>query len=167
MSLGLSKTERYVLPLFPALEVLAGLGWYSFIELLEDVWDVKARKSLGLWVGASTLILILQAGFSLPYSPYYLSYYNPLIGDGQQVARRQKRRPRVAGRLDHFHSGQGRKLLRQFGPTRGREHLPLGGGVLGDYEVDSRAFRAGAAQLASGIRRSSRHDADYLDVSLP
>jgi len=85
MSLALTKTERYVLPLFPALEVLAGLGWYSFIELIGDVWGITARKSRDLWVRASAFILILQAGFSLPYSPYYLSYYNPLIGGGQQA----------------------------------------------------------------------------------
>ena len=86
ISLGGIKYDRYLLPIYPALEILAAeglcqvaqrtklkeLGWIShtFGLRLERPWTLLV------------LVLALQAGFALPHYPYFLTYYNPACGGG-------------------------------------------------------------------------------------
>lgn len=75
MTLGDKKFDRYLLPIYPALEVLAAVG----------LCELEGRLSPRLIVGKALPfgVLLLQTLFSLPHYPYYLSFYNPLIGGGQ------------------------------------------------------------------------------------
>jgi len=68
------KLDRYLLPIFPALEIAAGVGLYRLAE------SVGRRLSPYIFPLASVIILILQTAFALPHHPYYLTYYNPLLG---------------------------------------------------------------------------------------
>src|SRR5207237_85444 len=87
MTLGPKKFDRYTLPTWPALLVLSAAGWKGMF------WDV------GDWLGSrwgkitpaglAGLRGVLLAGLLaleiIPlarYHPYYLSYYNPLLGGG-------------------------------------------------------------------------------------
>jgi len=86
MSAGGIKYDRYLLPIHPALEIVAAEGlcqmaqWAKFKQLgrtahtsvlgLERPWALPA------------LVLALQAGFVLPHYPYFLTYYNPAFGGG-------------------------------------------------------------------------------------
>jgi hypothetical protein len=78
MTLGPKKFDRYLLPILPALVVLASLGWWL---LLQRVRQPIGR--LGLSVGLVTLAILPLA---LTY-PYPLSYYNPLLGGGPAAQR--------------------------------------------------------------------------------
>ncbi len=78
MTLGPKKFDRYVLPTWPALIILAAAGWDALLERIPRIWIRRAILSLGL---ATELILL---GW---FHPYYLSYYSPLFGGGQVAQR--------------------------------------------------------------------------------
>ncbi|MEO7911391.1 MAG: glycosyltransferase family 39 protein [Roseiflexaceae bacterium] len=87
MTLGPKKFDRYTLPTWPALLVLSAAGWKW---LLWDAMTWLSRRwphiRASVWAGArGVLIALLLALEIIPlarYHPYYLSYYNPLLGGG-------------------------------------------------------------------------------------
>jgi hypothetical protein len=78
MSLGAKKFDRYLIPIFPPLDLLAGIGWTA---LLGWLWG-RSRQPLGRWaaVGLGVLAIGSQAYLAGSTYPYYLTYYNPLLG---------------------------------------------------------------------------------------
>jgi hypothetical protein len=100
MTTGAKKFDRYLLPIFPILDILAALGLLALIELvvaplvacvpgrlkssLRNHDPLRLRfRTFALGLG---LVLLLQGGFALPHYPYYLTYYNPLLGGIRQAA---------------------------------------------------------------------------------
>jgi 4-amino-4-deoxy-L-arabinose transferase-like glycosyltransferase len=81
MSLGAKKFDRYLLPAFGPLDIVAALGWLGLVEgrLL------PARRLAGSALLAGAL-LVQVAGVMWTY-PYYLNYYNPLMGGHRQAAK--------------------------------------------------------------------------------
>lgn len=87
MTFGAKKFDRYLLPVFAPLDLLAGLGW---VVILKPIWSQPRPTSSGTlravnWarVGASALlvtVIFTQAYSALNTHPYYFSYYNPLAG---------------------------------------------------------------------------------------
>jgi hypothetical protein len=79
-----------MLPIFPALDLLAGFGLWTLGTWLEPYigqgrLGVRARRAL-----AVAVTLVLLVGHSLPLAvvaPYALSYYNPLVGGGPAASR--------------------------------------------------------------------------------
>ena len=76
------KNDRYLLPIFPALNILSAGGIYELAAIVRKVlwpqaaqWVVRTRN-----VFTVAGCLILQAAFALPHHPYYLTYYNPVVG---------------------------------------------------------------------------------------
>ncbi len=97
MTLGVSKVDRYILSVFPAVDILAAVGLYELFQVVASRFKLiaaegteftevktKSLRVLGVLCGS---ILVLQAGFSLPHYPYYLSYYNPLVGGARQAVK--------------------------------------------------------------------------------
>jgi len=78
MSFGSTKFDRFLLPIFPSVDMLAALGLYELAKAISTRWK-KSMKALAL------LTLIVQAGFALPQHPYFLSFYNPLVGGAVQA----------------------------------------------------------------------------------
>lgn len=80
MSLGEKKFDRYELPIFPVLDVLAGLGlwlgWQAARARLAWLRRGPARLGLGL------ALLGVAAWPLASVYPYDLAYYNPLVGGG-------------------------------------------------------------------------------------
>jgi hypothetical protein len=78
MTLGPKKFDRYLLPIVPALVILASLGW----------WLVLARVRLPIWRYALAGALAVVPAYPLISTyPYPLSYYNPLLGGGPAAQR--------------------------------------------------------------------------------
>jgi 4-amino-4-deoxy-L-arabinose transferase-like glycosyltransferase len=77
MTLAKKKFDRYLLPLYPTVDILAAWGWVRFTQVLKTKYLALKRTPAygGLLVAA-----VLQAAFSLPHHPYYLTAYNPLLG---------------------------------------------------------------------------------------
>lgn len=91
MTLGAKKLDRYVLPIFPALGVLAALGVSAAYAWLRDrmaaVTD-GASASMVPWKStAVALVIVLAVWPAATTYPYYLSYYNPLLGGGPAAQR--------------------------------------------------------------------------------
>jgi len=78
MSLGAKKFDRYILPVFPAVELTAGFG---LVWLVSDLGE-RSRGRFASWIPAAGLLaaLIVSLALVLPHQPHYLTYYNPLLG---------------------------------------------------------------------------------------
>ncbi|NJM09094.1 hypothetical protein HC891_27195 [Candidatus Gracilibacteria bacterium] len=75
MTLGPKKFDRYILPAWPTLLVLAAAGLVYAAS-----WLHTLRLKLPL---LAALALTTQLAVLAWYRPYYLSYYNPLFGGGR------------------------------------------------------------------------------------
>jgi hypothetical protein len=78
ISFGSTKFDRFLLPIFPSVDILAAVGLYKLAKVV-SVRLGKPVKALAL------LTLIVQASFTLPQHPYFLSFYNPLVGGPAQA----------------------------------------------------------------------------------
>jgi hypothetical protein len=92
LSLSAKKFDRYLLPIFAPLDLVAALGWSALIEALwrwaagwhaARTWTRAARAaSAGLL--ASAVVLVQLSGVLQTY-PYYFNYYNPLLGGPEKA----------------------------------------------------------------------------------
>jgi hypothetical protein len=78
------KSDRYLLPVFPMLDILAAMGLVELLDRLR-AWDRRrtlagSPPKISALVAGLVLIVIVQAGLILWHAPYYLTYYNPLVG---------------------------------------------------------------------------------------
>ena len=84
MTAGAKKFDRYILPTHASLDLLAGIGVFYFGKWL---WEMQ--KWRGFWWGF-VLIPLLAIGWqgylAFQTYPYYLSYYNPLMGGGSKAS---------------------------------------------------------------------------------
>ena len=90
MSLGNKQFDRYLLPAFVALDVLAALGLMGTAQAIAE-WirrkpvsvndpgslALPSRMAIGITM---TLIVLVHALPGFLQAPYYLTYYNPLFG---------------------------------------------------------------------------------------
>lgn len=80
--------ERLFLPLFPFLALLGGagaaavIGWVERRAARRESAGGDAARRAGRWaaLGMGALALLDGGGAILRYHPYYLSYFNPLVG---------------------------------------------------------------------------------------
>ncbi len=78
-----SKYDRYLLPVYAPFDIIAGLGWSALILFLSG----ETRRSFWRYAAPfmALLAVALQGMLSLSTYPYYLSYYNPLMGGARQA----------------------------------------------------------------------------------
>src|SRR6185436_8918073 len=81
MALAPKKFDRYLLPIFPTVEILAAVGFWLLLRRLPRGLGIKALPALLLVLGLS------QAMLAAYVYPYYLAYYNPLLGGGAAARR--------------------------------------------------------------------------------
>ncbi len=83
MNFGAKKFDRYLLPIYMPLDLLAGIGWAAVI-----VWLTQSRTK---WVaryaapGVAVLVIAAQGIHTIPTYPYYLTHYNPLMGGAKRA----------------------------------------------------------------------------------
>lgn len=78
MNIGAKKFDRYLLPSYLPLELIAGVGWTVALHVASQR-GAKQGTLRYLPVAAGSVI-VAQAMFALPTFPYYLTYYNPVMG---------------------------------------------------------------------------------------
>lgn len=80
MTASSKKFDRYILPIFPLLDILAAVGIVSLVRhgasILGDVRSTSAFSVI------TPLIAGLYLALILPTYPYYLAYYNDMLGGG-------------------------------------------------------------------------------------
>ncbi|MBA3555659.1 MAG: hypothetical protein H0W29_12990 [Gemmatimonadales bacterium] len=77
MSIGGKKFDRYLLPVYAPLDLVAAMGWLAAMTWLKNRAHQFGR------LGAASLGGVAVAGqfaTAIPAFPYYFSYYNPLLG---------------------------------------------------------------------------------------
>jgi hypothetical protein len=90
LSLAGKKLDRYTLPAFPALDLLAGLGLWTL-----GTWIAPLLTGTGLGertrhavTGAAVAVLLVAQALPLAMvAPYALAYYNPMVGGGPAAGR--------------------------------------------------------------------------------
>jgi len=92
LGLGFKKFDRYLLPAFPALDLVAAAGLLELERMCSELVSLSAKIkgtgfSLRLSSGILIVLVLLQAGHTLFYHPYYLAYYNPLLGGLSRAAK--------------------------------------------------------------------------------
>jgi len=88
ITLGAKKFERYLLPAYPLLDIVAAAGWVWVADALMRRWRHRPEKAAQtLLAAAVVLAALLQEASSLPYQPHYLVYANPLLGGPRQAVR--------------------------------------------------------------------------------
>ncbi|MCD6291455.1 MAG: glycosyltransferase family 39 protein [Anaerolineae bacterium] len=94
ITLSETKIDRYIIPMAPALAFVAAAGWRE-IGAWTERWVEQVRRRLqrsraSQWIAirgltTATMLGLAQLVILLPQYPYYLTYYNPLLG-GVRVA---------------------------------------------------------------------------------
>ena len=97
MTIPAKKFDRYILPAFLALDVVAAFGWVALAQAIAR-WTTRRRGATGDASSASGQPVTWQRGILIPivvifvglaplhgfftalHAPYYLTYFNPLVG---------------------------------------------------------------------------------------
>ncbi|MGD2077910.1 MAG: glycosyltransferase family 39 protein, partial [Chloroflexota bacterium] len=85
MGIGDKKQMNYIMPVFPALAIVAALGLVWFVEAVAAwrKWQPGQWQPLAL-IG---LIIALQAVLSLRHHPYYGTHHNLLLGGSRTAVK--------------------------------------------------------------------------------
>jgi len=78
MILSLKAFPRYILPVFPAVDILVAAGIYFVFKKY-----INKNSVFYLLLGS---IILLHLSLILPISPYFLSYTNPIVFGGPSNA---------------------------------------------------------------------------------
>jgi hypothetical protein len=89
VSLGAKKQERYLLPIFPLIDLLAAMGLLTFLAWIASLarHDLRKPRISILYLTMTAGITLLLSLSWLTLAPYYSAYFNPLMG-GTKVAPR-------------------------------------------------------------------------------
>jgi hypothetical protein len=94
MTLGSHKQDRYLMPIFLSVDILAAMGLvyvWTWLKSKITPYSVE-RKAFALptpyvgWI-LFAILTISQIITVLPHHPYYYSFFNPLFGGGQTAVR--------------------------------------------------------------------------------
>jgi 4-amino-4-deoxy-L-arabinose transferase-like glycosyltransferase len=86
MTFGEKKQDRYILPVYPALTILAAAGLVRLGDWIQRQLNPRAPGRL-VPLTLIVVILAVQGPLVVSNYPYYFTYYNPLLG-GIQAAQR-------------------------------------------------------------------------------
>lgn len=78
MTLGAKKFDRYLLPIYLPLDLVAGVGWVAAITWVRGNW----ASPLTQFAAPTVLVAVtaVQMIGAVSSFPYYFSYYNPMLG---------------------------------------------------------------------------------------
>ena len=87
MTFSGKKLDRYILPVFPMLDIIAALGLYSLTYSLTDRLSlIKSRINKKVVFTITIIIIFVQITTLMAVHPYYLSYFNPAAFGGPSNA---------------------------------------------------------------------------------
>ena len=79
------KFDRYLLPCFPVLDLAAAAGLMALLRWMTTRKRLSEQARRAALVSGAVLVVFVQAAGTLPHHPYYLTYYNPLLGGGRRA----------------------------------------------------------------------------------
>lgn len=93
LSVMAKKFDRYALPIFPALDLIAAIGWLWLAVRIQHGIAARRNSALGTmfprppvprWITLG-VVVVLCANIAW-YHPYELAYYNQILGSGRVAA---------------------------------------------------------------------------------
>lgn len=84
MQIGEKRFDRYALPIYPPLILLAALGWDSIYRVAAGKFTCISKHII--YYSMLALVVAAQAAFLFSTSPYFISYYNPWMGGTSAAA---------------------------------------------------------------------------------
>jgi hypothetical protein len=88
MSVGAQKFDRYLLPVFSGLDLLAAAGWMYVAGRTRTIRQPTAADgSAAAFTAILITLIVAQGAMVLPSWPYYLDAYNPLLGGMRSALR--------------------------------------------------------------------------------
>jgi hypothetical protein len=89
MTVGSHKQDRYLMPIFPSLDILAALGLVYLWLWVSNKLLARLHPPVQKIIGGVALVGLIIAQFItvLPHHPYYYSYFNPIFGGGQTAVK--------------------------------------------------------------------------------
>jgi hypothetical protein len=82
MSVAAKKFDRYILPIFPILALVAGWGIIHCVRRIARLLPGPRWAALAVSAG---LALTIQLSGVTASAPYYLSYFNPMLGGAKSA----------------------------------------------------------------------------------
>jgi hypothetical protein len=86
ITLSAKKFDRYLLPVFAPLDLVAALGWLALAQIIRRL--ANRLYPAYSWLASGTVlgvVVLAQVLGTVQTYPYYLNYYNPLWG-GHRIA---------------------------------------------------------------------------------
>jgi 4-amino-4-deoxy-L-arabinose transferase-like glycosyltransferase len=87
LSFGGKKFDRYLIPIFAPLDLVAGLGWWVIVRnVFQSEGFREYSRERSKWIpklaGTAVILGVILAQFAIMYQARasYLSYYNPALG---------------------------------------------------------------------------------------
>ncbi len=84
LTLAAKKFDRYLLPAFVALDLVALLGWVGLADWVQTWWERRqgqqAAATAMVAAGVLSVAVLLHGVLGFVHFPYYFTYYNPLTG---------------------------------------------------------------------------------------
>ena len=98
ITLSPKKQDRYLLPIFPLIDICAAIGWSGTLRWWVSLVAENSSRALRsskvvqgrLTVASAAWVALCLAGMSTLcawYHPYYISFYSPLAGGVRQAQR--------------------------------------------------------------------------------
>lgn len=80
------KFDRYLMPVFPLVDIVAGVGWAALGVWLAERLSGRWRRAVAAPLLLFALMAVGQLAALLPVASQPLAYYNPLLGNGPVAA---------------------------------------------------------------------------------
>jgi len=83
MTIPAKKFDRYILPVFLALDVIAAVGWMALVQIpwrLDAPSWLRRLRAISPTAALLSIAFLLHGFYTLLTYPYYLTYFNPLAG---------------------------------------------------------------------------------------
>jgi hypothetical protein len=82
-SLSGKKFDRYLLPVYAPLTIVAGHGWIIMTDCLTQRLQLLPGRTAS--IGLLAAVLALQGAGMVSSFPYYVSYFNPVLGGPERA----------------------------------------------------------------------------------
>jgi len=83
VTLASKSSYKYYLPVYPVLDLIAGLGWFAVIDYLAEKPIFSGKKYFKILT--LSLIVLFQLFGTMSKFPYYSTYFNPLLGGSKKA----------------------------------------------------------------------------------
>jgi 4-amino-4-deoxy-L-arabinose transferase-like glycosyltransferase len=90
MTFGGKRSPRYIAPIFPPLAIIAAWGWLGVYRWLTTHFKLNVLTNRWGQFAFSSILLLTALFTMIPYAPYYLTYFNPLLGGSATAPRLMK-----------------------------------------------------------------------------